>query len=179
MATITITQAKYLGNKWGLPGINRGGPERSQIKETAGQVYDAGQPVYYDASGTIALAAATGNVVGKLAGFATKDATGTTGAEARYRAIVPGDLYVMNVKGTSTTTNPLTLQGDKCVFDLDGADASAKLVCNPDGTQDDDKPAGVIEELYTVANGYPDGDTAGDTNGRVVVRFVDNTGLQG
>lgn len=175
MATITVAQARFLGNKYGLPATTKGGPERPNIKETASQTYNAGDPVAKDSNGTIALATATSNILNAFAGFAIKDATGTTGAEARYRPVKAGDRYLMNIQGTSTDTTNQNQEGDKYMLDLD----SSNLVVNPDATFDATKPYVIVETLFTVAAGFPDGDAAGDTNGRVIVWFPDQQALQG
>jgi hypothetical protein len=175
MATINIVQAKFLGNAEGKPAITRGGPESPDIKETASQSYAAGAPVYYDSNGTIAVATASSNLVGQLAGFALEPATGTTGAAVRYRVVQPGDRYVVNLAGTSTTTTNLNQVGDLINFDI----SSGKLVGNLDSAVDTNVAA-IVEELYTAANGYGEAtDAAGDTNGRLVVRFIATKGLQG
>lgn len=175
MATITVTQARYLGNKFGNPPICAGGPERPNFKETASQTYKLGEPVMLDSNGTVAIATATSNILDAgLCGIALEDATGTTGAQARARLIIPGDRYVMNVQGTSTDTTALTQVGDKLMLDLDGS----KLVVNPDASFDEDKPYVIVEALYTVVGGYGDGDVVGDTNGRLVVWFPSQEGIR-
>lgn len=176
MATITIAQARYLGNERGLSPIQHGGAERPDIKETASQSYAAGAPIYKDSNGTIAVAVASSNIVTELAGFAYRAATGTTGAEVRYRAIRPGDRFLMNLKGTSTTVTALSMVGNKYMLDLHTGNL---VVVNSDASFDEDKPYVQVQELYTVANGYADGDAVGDTYGRLVVIFPDQEGIQG
>lgn len=176
MATITVAQARYLGNDRGLPRVTRGGPERPNIKETASQSYAQGAPVYYDSNGTIAVATASSNIVNPMAGFALAAATGTTGTAVRYAALREGDLYLMNVVGTSTTVTSLGQQGDKTMFDLYTGNL---LVANVDASFDDTKPWGTIVALYTIVGGFADGDVVGDTYGRVVVRIGGGSGLQG
>lgn len=175
MATIPVTQARYLGNSRGLAPITRGGPEHPNLKETASQSYAAGAPVYYDSNGTIAVAVASSSVITQIAGIALEAATGTTGAPVRYRPISPGDRYVVHVTSNgSSTTTALTQVGDVCNFDL----SNGNLVANVNGT-DATKVAARIIALYTVVSGYADGDTVGDTSGRVVVEFIGNEALQG
>lgn len=174
MATITKVQARYWKNAFGLAAITRGGPEETGVKETASQTYAKGAPVYYDTNGTIAITVASSNVIAQHAGFAHKAATGTTAEQVTYRATLPGDIYIVNVAGTSTTTTNLNQVGDITNFDM----SSGLMVTNPDGT-DDTKLAALIVGLFTSAWGFTDGDTAGDTNGRQLVRFIDNKALQG
>lgn len=173
MATITPTQARFLGNIFGTT-VSRGGVDDPAIIEKASQSYAVGAPVELDATlGTVVAIADSQTTIPKIAGMARKAATGVTGDPAYYRAIVAGDRFVMNIRtgvlavtdiGTVATLSTLT---------------SGILVCEVGGTVDDDKPKVVIEKLYTVANGFSDGDAVGDTTGRVVVRVVDTSGLQG
>jgi hypothetical protein len=175
MATITPTQAQFLGNVRGGPAILAGGSEHSQIKETASQTYAAGAPVYKDSNGTIAVATASSNIVGLLYGFAMKAATGTTGASVVVRPVKPGDRYIMNCVGTSTVITALTMLGDKTMFDLYTGNL---LVANVDASFDDTKPWGRIVDLYAVTHGHADGDAVGDTNGRLIVEIGSGSGLQ-
>ncbi len=174
MATITKVQAKFIGNVSGKAAITKGGKEYPNIKETASQSYAAGAPVYYDSNGTIAIAVAGSNLVAQIAGFALKAATGTTGEPVFYRPMLPGDLYVVNLAGSSTVITALTQVGDLINFDM----SSGLLVGNLDSAVDTNV-AGIVVGLYTVAGGYADGDTVGDTNGRLIVRIMDNKALQG
>lgn len=181
MATITVTQARVLRNQNGASPTTKGGAENPNVKETAGQTYVVGSPVYRDTNGTIALAVASSNIVQYLAGFATKAATGVTGASARYRVLSSGDVLVVNLKGTSTSVTALTQLGTnttggaKTMFDI----SSGNLVANPDAAFDANKLYGEIIGLYTVADGYGDGDTVGDTNGRLLVMIPAQSALQG
>ncbi len=175
MATITVAQARFLGNFTGRAITLEGGPERPNVKETASQTYAAGAPVYKDTNGTIAVATASSNIVGLLCGFALGAATGTTGASVVYRPIKPGDRFVMNCVGTSTTVTNLNQLGDKTMFDLYTGNL---LVANVDAAFDDTKPWGRIIDLYTVVAGYYDGDVVGDTYGRLVVEIGSGSGLQ-
>lgn len=174
MASITVAQARFLGNFTGRAITLEGGPERPNVKETASQTYAAGAPVYEDSNGTIALATASSNIVGLLAGFALGAATGVTGAGVVYRPVKPGDRFVMNLKGTSTTVTALTQKGSKTMFDM----SSGLLVANIDASFDDTKPWGRIVDLYTIVAGYADGDVVGDTNGRLVIEIGPGSGLQ-
>ena len=176
MATISIAQARYLGNRNGHAAILEGGPERPNIKETASQTYAQGAPAYKDSNGTIAVAVASSNIIGELAGFAQTAATGTTGAEVTYRPVRQGDRYLMNINGTSTTTTALTQQGNKYMLDLYTGNL---VVVNPDASFDDTKPWVRVLDLYTVVGGFADGDVVGDTNGRVIVEFGGGSGVQG
>lgn len=175
MATITVAQARFLGNFSGRATTLEGGPERPNIKETAAQSYAIGAPVYKDSNGTIAVATASSNIVGLLYGFAFSAATGVTGTSVQVRPVKVGDRFVMNLKGTSTTVNALTQVGSKTMFDLATGNL---LVANIDASFDDTKPWGRIVDLYTVVAGYGDGDVVGDTNGRVVVEIGAGSGLQ-
>jgi len=174
MATISIGHAIYLGNPDGQT-LYEGGAERTGIKETASQTYGQGAPLYKDSSGTIAIATASSNVVALCTGFAMEAASGTTGQSVYYRRLRPGDKYVVNVAGTSTTTTNANMVGDLTNFDI----SSGKLVANPDGT-DDTKLAAIIVALYVPTTfGYNEAaDAAGDTNGRIVVQFIDNKAIQ-
>ncbi len=176
MATITVGQARFLGNTRGLPRLLRGGLEHPNIKETASQTYAQGAPIYYDTNGTIAVATASSNIVGLLAGFARTAASGTTGEPVTYAAVMPGDRYLMNIKGTSTTTTALGLVGDKTMFDLDTGNL---VVANVDASFDDTKPWGRITDLYTIVGGFADGDVVGDTAGRLIVEMGVSQGFQG
>lgn len=176
MATITVAQARYMGNKRGLPRVLRGGPEHPNIKETASQTYAQGAPIYYDTNGTIAVATATSNIVNPMAGFALAAASGVTGRQVRYAVLQEGDIYLMNLVGTSTTVTALGMKDNKTMFDLYTGNL---LVANIDASFDDAKPWGFVEDLYTVAGGYADGDVVGDTAGRLLVRIGPGSGLQG
>lgn len=176
MATITIGHAIYLGNQNGIGPICRGGPEEPDIKETASQTYDQGSPVFKDSNGTIAISAAASNIVSELCGFALEKASGKTGEKVRYRPVSPGDMYVMNLQGTSTDATALTQVGNKYMLDID----TKKCVVNPDAAFDAAKPHVQVLKMYTEANGYAGvKDVVGDTNGRVVVLFPDQQGIQG
>ena len=176
MATIAIGHAFYLGNQNGQGPICRGGPEEPDLKETASQTYGIGAPLYKDSNGTIAIAAASSNIITELCGFALKAATGTTGAQVRYRPVIPGEMYVMSLQGTSTDATALTQVGNKYMLDID----TARCVVNVDATFDAAKPHVQVLKMYTAANGYSGvADAVGDTNGRVVVVFPDQTGIQG
>lgn len=176
MATITIAQALYIGNERGLSPLQHGGPERPDIKETASQTYVSGAPIYKDSNGTIAVAVASSNIITELCGFAYRAATGTTGAEVRYRAIRPGDRFIMNLKGTSTTVTALSMVGNKYMLDLHTGNL---VVVNVDASFDEDKPYVVVEGLYTGTNYPGSADAVGDTYGRLVVQFPDQEGIQG
>ena len=176
MATIAIGHAFYLGNQNGNGPICRGGPEEPDIKETASQTYAVGAPLYKDSNGTIAISAASSNIIAELCGFALKAASGTTGGQTRYRAVIPGDTYVMSLQGTSTDATALTQVGNKYMLDID----TARCGVNVDATFDAEKPHVQVLKMYTAANGYNGVvDAVGDTNGRVVVTFPDQSGIQG
>lgn len=174
MATITVRQARHWASR--DSGFEyAGGPEDPDLKESASQSYAAGAPVYRDTNGTIAVCTATSNVIAKIMGFAMTAATGTTGTSVRVKKIRGGDVLLCNLKGTSTTTTALNQRGNTTHFDL----SSGNMVANIDATWDTSKFYGWVRDLYTVAQGYGEGDAVGDTNGRLLINIPDQPGLQG
>lgn len=169
MATIAITQPRYLGNAFGHAAITKGGPEQPNLKEAASQTFDAGAPLNFS-SGLLQIVADSADIT-TLAGFALKDASGTTNEPVRYRPVRAGDRYVMNYISTTAQAHVGTIKTlDQVSGVLQVGDAT---------TQDGTKVFVKIIDLYSVAAGYPDGDVVGDTYGRYVVEFPDQPGLVG
>lgn len=173
MATITLAQARHWGSKDGNFEY-AGGPEDPDLKETASQSYPAGAPVYRDTNGTIAVATASSNIIAKIMGFAMAAASGVTGTSVRVKKIRGGDTLLVNLKGTATTTTALGMRDNQTMFDI----SSNLLVANIDAAIDTDKFFAWVRGLYTVAQGYADGDAVGDTNGRLLVTVPEQPALQ-
>jgi len=75
-----------------------GGPEYPYFKETAGQTFKAGDLLYLDTNGTVAICTLTGQQLNsKIVGQATKDASGVTGTQVYFRVIRPDGIWCMNV----------------------------------------------------------------------------------
>lgn len=75
-----------------------GGPEYPHFKETASQSYKAGDLVYLDTNGTVAICTlSTDRLNSKVLGIAVKNATGTTGNEVYIQVIRPTDIFCMGV----------------------------------------------------------------------------------
>ena len=75
-----------------------GAGEEPYIKETAAQVYDVSDLVFFDTNGTIAVCTVTtSRLDSAILGLAARDATGTTGAPAFVNVIRESDVYMMNV----------------------------------------------------------------------------------
>jgi hypothetical protein len=110
MATHTLMQIRYMGNRHHVPPTMVGGPEYPLVKETAGQTYPKGTLVHHDANGTIAICTVTGvRHNSKIAGIPIKAATGVTGAEVYLRAIRSTDIFYANVFH-STPASSVTAQ---------------------------------------------------------------------
>lgn len=178
MAQAVFSQAFFFDGVAGYQPSD-GGLERPDWQEAAGQAFVAGDPVYLDSNGLIAVATAGGNQVTTLLGFANADATGVTGTAVSVRRLMNGDRLVMNYKPSGggpvvTAQNDL---GDLVNFDLDTSISGVTiLVANPTGAART-KAFGIIEHLFTPDIGGGDsgngGDALGDSNGRVVVRVSD------
>lgn len=65
----------------------------SYFKETASQSWTAGDLIYLDANGTLALATSTTAIAGQALGAAS----GVTARPVQFHVIRPDDVYVMNV----------------------------------------------------------------------------------
>jgi hypothetical protein len=100
-----IHQPMYRRNMFGLKAPLFGGPERPLLKETASQTYTAGDLLYIDSNGTVAICTTSSDALNvTVLGQATKAATGVTGATVRFRAIIPGDIYLMNAFHTTSAS---------------------------------------------------------------------------
>lgn len=176
MATQTIMQPYYAGSQ-----INRerwfvGGPEYTHIKETASQSYGIGDLLYADSNGTIAIATVDSGtptlLSSPVAGIAIKKATGTTGQNVLFPAILCTDLFFMNVHH-ETPSSAVTAQTD--LFDV-------RSVCKSSGYWKVSKDA--AGESATLAVGHvsilgfplrhPIGQTLvtiGDIGGLVLVKW--------
>lgn len=101
MATQVIIQPYYAGSIGHLQRWTLGGPEYPLIKETAAQTYGAGDLVYGDANGTIAICTVDGGTPtllnSQVAGQASKAATGTTGSSVLLFAIRNDERFFMNI----------------------------------------------------------------------------------
>lgn len=102
MATQTLIQPYWIGNTMNATEpLYRGGfgvKEEPYVVETASQTYGVGDLIYFDSSGTLALCTNSGGKSDSaIAGQAIKAASGTTGAQVRFLAIRPDDLFVMNI----------------------------------------------------------------------------------
>ena len=70
----------------------------SYLKETASQTYKAGDLVYLDSNGTVAIATTSSNNLNSaIAGIATAKATGVTGTPVQLQVIRGTDAYKMSV----------------------------------------------------------------------------------
>lgn len=181
MATITIAQARFLGNDSGRATKGMDPGWNSQMIEGTTQAFVQGTLVRWLSGKVAAVTAADSftQAVGIL-GFADGAAVGTTSARmtAGIRLIQPGDLYLMNCVGPTTVVTAAADLG-ALVF-LRIATTSLFLTANLDGTPAVTSLHGVIVGHWLAANkGQSDGDVIGDTNGRVVVRIPDQWGLQG
>ncbi len=174
MATVSIVQARLLRRSGGTEFNQRGGAESPNVGlEASGQSWAARAPVYYTGG---QLTAQTGTAITKIAGMVYTAATGTANTKTRYQPILPGDIWVFTLVGSTKTT---TLTGTGCPGSVCNFDIAAGILgANVDATTvDGTKFWGRIIDLYT-SNQYPDGDTAGDTNGKVVVSIPDQPALQ-
>lgn len=99
MATLTRAQPFWFGNNLNATcPLMAGGPEYPHFKETAGQTFRIGDLIYLDTNGTLAVCTLTGSVLNsKIAGIATKAASGVTGDQVYFHAIRPDDIWCMNV----------------------------------------------------------------------------------
>lgn len=106
MATQVLSKPRYVKNLQALPppAIIDGNTYKFCI-ETASQTYDAGDLVYIDSNGTIAIATtSSGSQNSSLLGIAARDATGTTGAVAYVYPFRPGDVYAFNLFHTTAAS---------------------------------------------------------------------------
>lgn len=109
MATQAVHQPIYRYNFYGLKTPTWGGPEKPHFIETAAQTYNAGDLLYIDSNGTVAIATTTSDALDvTIVGQATKDATGVTGAAVHMRPIIPGDVYLMNLFHTTAASSDTT-----------------------------------------------------------------------
>lgn len=101
MATQVIIQPYYAGSTRHVQRWTLGGPEYPYIKETAAQTYGAGDLVYGDANGTIAICTVDGGtptlLSSQVAGQASKAATGTTGGSVLLFGIMNDERFFMNI----------------------------------------------------------------------------------
>ncbi len=171
MAQAVFTQAFDAGYGPFNP-LNDGGEGRPDWLEAASQSFKNGDPVYF-ASGKITVAVAGSNLVDALLGFARNNATGVTDTPVLVRAILDGDVFVMNYKpsGGGSQATAQTLLGTLTNFDIHTTGSVNYLVANPTGAART-KPWGIIEHVWTKANGYQRSEEViGDLNGHVVVRM--------
>lgn len=85
------------------------GGEEPLYKEAAAQTYKAGDLVYIDSSGLIAICTNAANRLNsEILGQAMKDATGTTDAPVYVRVIRPSDIYLMNVFHSTKASATIT-----------------------------------------------------------------------
>jgi hypothetical protein len=177
VATIALIAGRHLGRDDAGDGTFSltGGAEEPDVKETASQTYGVAAPVYKDSNGTIAVCShGTNQISSGLLGLAIKAATGTTGALAYVKRIRVGDLLVLNkYSGGSKSVTALTDVGTAV-----GLDIISGVMVGDVATAATTLPYGVCVGLYTVANGYMDGDVVGDTGGRIIVRVMPNVKLQ-
>lgn len=173
MATITGSQARYIGNTRGGCRIPFGGPGVKGFKEAASQTYDAGAIVNIDSTSGKLESKDNADDLAALFGQAMKDATGTTDEPVYGFVFAPGDLLIMNLEdnGSGKATALADLR-KPVTFNL----VSGNLVADVD-TPVYTKPYGVIRDIYCTEHGYLDGDALGDTNGRVIVEIQGGDGL--
>lgn len=85
----------------GTQPVQHGGSAEPYFKETAAQTYLVGDLIYLDTNGTIAVCT-TASVGGvnqlnsAILGQPDQAAAGVAGTAVPFRAIVPGDTYIMN-----------------------------------------------------------------------------------
>lgn len=175
MPTVTVTQARYMGNQSGKQTICVGDDNHTTAIEAASQTFAIGAPVTLS-SGKVA--AASGDAIDTIAGFSLKAATGVTDAKTRYRKIQGEDIYLMNLENNGSPTTTARSDIGKLVnFNVVSGNLQADI--NPGGSAAvTTKAHGVIIGHY-LSTQYPDGDLLGDTSGRVLVRFIDNEDLVG
>lgn len=180
MATISTQHAIYLGGRGQNGGmVLCGGESDPDYKETASQTYEAGSPLCRDASnGTVAISSETTDQIDRLHSMAIKPATGTTGALAYGRKVLPGDKFACNFfSNNSAAATALSRVGDIVGLRLSGSKMIADVLPT-NGTPSQTELYGKIVGLYTKANGYPCDDVVGDTGGRVIVEIPDQPALQ-
>ena len=182
MATITATQARYIGNSRGGAAHFEGGTGLGGIQVAASQTFAAGDPVRPDATSGQIETAITGsdqNAVASLYGQAMEAASATTGDPVYVRRFRPGDKFVMNLESNGAgVATALAQKGDAVNFNI--LATTGKIVADvlPGGSGAiDTKPFGIILDIYCTAYGYADGDVLGDTNGRVIVELGDSMHL--
>lgn len=146
MATHSLMQPRYVKSTHKVPRLTVGGPEHPEVKETASQSYKQGALVYKDSNGTIAICTDSSGVLNSpIGGQAINAATGTTGANVFFFAILPTDIYIMNVyhATAASAVTVLTQEGDvfgvivandKWHVDIENAvegaaDANARVRC--------------------------------------------------
>lgn len=148
----------------------RGGPEEPYFGEAASQTYKAGDLIYLDSSGNVAIATVDGNanLSSAVAGLADAAASGVTAAAVHFPVIREDTLVEMSVYSTTPTSAELVktmiagkvygiikVSGVWCV-DLDTTAESATV-----------KIARVKIIRFV--------DAVGDRYGRVIVKFIDET----
>lgn len=167
MATATIKQAFPLRTPYSDYFMEG----RTAYAEAPGQTFNAGDPIYFDSNGQIALATDSGNNIPALGiiGFAKEDASGVENTPVPFVKPLNGELWVMNFDPPSgSEVTAVALRGTFVNFEVN---ASGYLTAN-NVSVDVAKPGGVILEIYTQAMGYLDAtDALGDTNGQVVVEL--------
>jgi hypothetical protein len=177
----------YLEPTDGSPGYHMGdafagvgaGP-MPYLKETASQAYVAGDLVYLDSNGTVAICTKTSNKLNSsILGIALRAASGTTGMPVYVRPIRPCDLYVMNVfHGTPASSVTAQTQLGLVYGIFNTTTTSGKWCVDIQNTTTEDGST-ALAKVQVV--GFPVGtlfgnlQTIGDTNGFVIVRFLTET----
>lgn len=92
-----------------MPGVH-GGAMASYFKETASQSWVAGDLIYLDTNGTLAICTTSSNQLNSaIAGQALYSATGVTGTAVQFHPIRADEVYLMNVYH-STAASAVTAQ---------------------------------------------------------------------
>lgn len=93
---MTILQPQYVYPLPGTQPVMHGGPEETYYKETASQTYAVGDLIYLDANGTIAKCTVSSlQLNSAILGQPDLAASGVTGAQVKFHAILPSEVYIM------------------------------------------------------------------------------------
>lgn len=170
MATITRVQPKLVQWNPGHPRQYFGGPEAPEIVEASGQSYGVGDFLYLDGSGNVAIATVDGNanLNGQLAGQATAAYVGS-GNNVHMRRLTRDCIFEMNVyHGTAASAiTALTQVGQIYAVKK----VSGIWVVDIESTAE----SATVKIGRVKVIGISKSDTLGDTYGRVLVNFVEQS----
>lgn len=172
MATQTIRYPRRVGSLLNATEpLRRGGPEmKTYFKEAATQTYVAGDFVYLDSNGKVAICTVDGSsrLSSAIAGIASKKATGVTDSDVMIEALRGDDIVEMNIYHStlgSAITNinqvgkvyGIKKVSGKWVVDLENGEAVGE--------------ASTLSLIRVQVVSLSPFDAVGDTYGRVWVRF--------